>query len=95
MKNLLAKKERVRLTTIDNPFNQFEDFTSWFLFDCEKGYNTCCYLAKIAKTSDSLSENENDEENERAIDEILAYDVRGIYRKVSPSSKIVPISLSA
>ena len=65
MKNLLAKKERVRLTTIDNPFNPFEDFTSWFLFDCEKGYNTCCYLAKIAKTSDSLSENENDEENER------------------------------
>lgn len=95
MKIFLAKKERVRLTTVDNPFNPFEDFTSWFLFDCEKGYNTCCYLAKIAKTSDSLSENENDEENERAIDEILAQDVRGIYIKVYPSSKITPISLSA
>ncbi len=95
MRILLAKKERVQLTTIDNPFNPFEDFTSWFLFDNEKGYNTCNYLARIAKTSNSLSENENNEEIERAINEILANDIRGIYRKVFPSSKIVPISLSA
>lgn len=90
----MNNKERTALTTIDNPFNPFDDFISWFLFDCEKGYNTCCYLAKYSKISDSLSETENDEENERAIDEILINDVCGIYRKVYPSSKIIPISLS-
>lgn len=26
------------LTTVDNPFDPFEQFTSWFMFDEEKGY---------------------------------------------------------
>lgn len=70
------------LTTVDNPFDPFEQFTSWFMFDEEKGYHTCSYLGRIAKTSDQLSEEENELENERAIDEILKYDFRNIYKKV-------------
>ena len=70
------------LTTIDNPFDPFEQFTSWFLFDVEKGYNTCSYLARIAKTSDQFSEEENNEEIERAIDEIIKYNPLNIYKKV-------------
>ena len=70
------------LTTVDNPFDPFEQFTSWFMFDEEKGYHTCSYLGRIARTSDQLSEEENELENERAIDEILKYDVRNIYKKV-------------
>ena len=70
------------LTTIDNPFNPFEQFESWFLFDLDKGYNSCGYLDRIARTSDQLSEEENDQEIERAIDEIIKYDFRGIYKKV-------------
>ncbi len=70
------------LTTFDNPFNPFEQFTSWLLFDVEKGYNSCAYLARIARTSDQLSEEENDLEVERAIDEIIKYDFRNIYKKV-------------
>ena len=58
----------VMLTTYDNPFNPFEQFSSWFLFDVEKGYNTCSYLARIAKLSDEMSQQEEDEEVERAID---------------------------
>lgn len=27
------------LTTFDNPYNPFEQFSDWFLFDVEKGYN--------------------------------------------------------
>ena len=70
------------LTTFDNPFDPFEQFTSWFLFDVEKGYNTCSYLARIAQTSDQFSEKENDEEIERAIDEIIKYNPLNIYKKV-------------
>ena len=40
------------LTTFDNPYNPFEQFSDWFLFDVEKGYNTCAYLDRIAHTSD-------------------------------------------
>lgn len=71
------------LTTFDNPYNPFEQFISWFLFDVEKGYNTCSYLGRIARTSDQLSEEENELEIERAIDEIIKYDFRNIYKKVT------------
>jgi hypothetical protein len=74
--------EKCMLTTFDNPFNPFEQFTQWFLFDEEKGYHSCSYLARIARTSDQLSEEENNKEIERAIDEIIGYDFMNIYRKV-------------
>lgn len=73
---------RCMLTTFDNPFNPFDNFDSWFLFDIEKGYNSCAYLARIAKTSELLSDYENDLEIERAIDEIIKHDVLNIYTKV-------------
>ena len=72
----------VALTTIDNPFNPFTDFTKWFLYDIEKGYYSCAYLARIARTSDQLSDAENLNEIERAIDEIIRLDFMGIYKKV-------------
>lgn len=73
---------RCALTTFDNPFNPFSDFTQWFLYDEKKGYHSTAYLGRIARTSDQLSEEENDKETERAIDEIIKYDELGIYKKV-------------
>ena len=73
---------KVMLTTFDNPFDPFEQFASWLMFDVEKGYNSCEYLGRIARTSDQLSEEENEVETERAIDEIIKYDFRNIYKKV-------------
>lgn len=70
------------LTTFDNPYDPFEDFTSWFMFDVEKGYNSCSKLARIAKLQDDFSQKEVDEEIERAIDEIIFYDPINIYKKV-------------
>ena len=72
----------VRLTTLDNPFDPFEDFDAWFAFDVEKGYNSCSLLDRIAKTSDNLSEDLNRAEIDRAIDEICEENVLGIYKKV-------------
>lgn len=71
------------LTTVDNPFDPFKNFDDWFQFDESKGYHTCSYLARIAKTSDEFSDWENDAEIEAAIDEIVAIDPFGIYIKVS------------
>lgn len=79
--------DEYRLTTFDNPYDPFEDFDSWFLFDVEKGYNSCAYLARIAKTSDQLSEEENRLEIERAIDEIIKNDFMNIYKKVKRGQK--------
>ena len=80
--------EEYRLTTIDNPYDPFEDFKKWFLYDVEKGYNTCGYLARITRTSPELSDEENTEEINRAIDEIIKNDFMNIYKRVKrPSVK--------
>ena len=78
---------KVSLTTFDNPFDPFNQFDDWLRFDQDKGYNTCDYLGRIARTSDQLSDEENDEEIERAIDEIIKYDFMNIYKKVTNSSE--------
>jgi hypothetical protein len=70
------------LTTNDNPFDPFEQFTQWFIFDEGKGYHSTSYLGRIARTSEQLSDEENEIEIERAIDEILKYDALGIYKKI-------------
>ena len=70
------------LTTIDNPYDPFTQFDDWFAFDEQKGYHTCAYLARLANTSDELSDEENDAEIEKAIDSIVKLNVLGIYRKV-------------
>ena len=80
-----------RLTTYDNPFDPFEQFDKWFMFDIEHGYNTCGYLARIAQTSSSMSEEEENEEIARAIDEILRYDYGNVYRRVE-KGKFTPPS---
>lgn len=78
-------KDDVFLTTLDNPFNPFEQFDQWYAFDTQKGYNTCNYLARIARSSDELSDADEDRVVEEAIDEIVEINVLGIYKKVKKS----------
>ena len=73
----------VMLTTIDNPYNPFEQFDLWLLFDKEKGYNTCEYLARIVNLTNDMSEKEIDVAIDRAIDDIIVNDPFGIYKKVT------------
>ena len=73
----------IMLTTFDNPFDPFDEFVPWFLFDVEKGYNTCSRLARIAHSFEGMSTIEDKRETERAIDEIIKYDFLNIYKKVT------------
>lgn len=79
--------ETCMLTTFDNPYNPFTHFDQWFMFDTEKGYNTCAYLGRIARTSDEMTEEEYNRAIEAAIDEIIKFDFRNIYKKVYKNKK--------
>lgn len=70
------------LTTIDNPYNPFTQFKEWYDFDESKGYHTCAYLARVANTSEELSDEDEDIFREKAIDEIVQVNVLGIYKKI-------------
>ena len=74
------------LTTFDNPFDPFEQFTSWLMFDKEKGYNSCERLARIAQLTEDMSQVEIDRETERAIDEIVQYDFLNVFKKVTKTN---------
>ena len=66
------------LSTTDNPFNPIDNFDSWYEYDEEKGYHSCSYLARIAQTVSSLSDDYNDDIIEQAIDEIVKENIIGI-----------------
>lgn len=70
------------LTTIDNPYDPFTQFKQWFAYDMQKGYNCCGILGRLAFTSSSLSENENNFALETAINDLIAADPLHIYQKI-------------
>lgn len=72
---------KVYLTTTDNPFNPETQFDEWKAFDEMQGYNSCAYLARIAKSSDDLSPLDQAIAVEEAIDEIVEMNLLGIYKK--------------
>lgn len=76
----------VWITTTDNPFDFFTQFDEWYSFDESKGYHTCSYVARIAKTSNELSDLDNENETRRAIEEILSFNVLGIYKMIEKKS---------
>lgn len=71
------------LTTIDNPFDPFTQFDEWYAFDESKGYHTCSLLSRITKASEELDMIDQQSAIERAIEEIVKYNVSGIHRKVT------------
>lgn len=71
------------LTTIDNPYSPYDEFDEWFAWDVAQGYNTCAYLARIAKSSNNLSPLDEELAIDEAIDEIVRLNINGMYKKVS------------
>lgn len=71
-----------RLTTFDNPYDPFTQFDSWFLYDVEKGYNTCAYLDRVLNEAPS-NQDPSDSAISEAIDAIVKNDIFNMYKKVS------------
>lgn len=75
-------KNECMLTTTDNPYNPFDQFTLWYLFDKEKGYNTCERLARLANITSDMTQKEIDEETDRAMEKLIDIDILNIFVKV-------------
>jgi hypothetical protein len=73
---------RHMLTTVDNPFNPFTQFDEWYTWDESAGYHTSSFLARIVRSSPELSEADDAQAMEDAIDEIVRENVLGMWRKV-------------
>lgn len=67
------------VTTLDNPYNFFKQFDEWYAFDTQMGYNTCSYIDRIAKTSNSMSEHDRKQVINDAVDEIVRFNLTGNY----------------
>ena len=70
------------LTTTDNPFDPFEEFDEWYVWDSNAGYHTPGLLDRVARTSDELSELDQHNAIQQAIDEIVQENVYGMHIKV-------------
>ena len=70
------------ITTVDNPYDPFDNFREWFTYDVLNQHNTCERLARVAHVTELLSEAEYNDEIGKAIDEIIETDPENKYRKV-------------
>ena len=75
------------ITTFDNPFDPFEQFTLWHLFDKEKGYDSSERVMRLANISNDMTQKEVDEEVERAIDRLIEIDFTNTYKKLTKQSE--------
>jgi hypothetical protein len=75
------------LTTVDNPWDPRTHYNEWYAWDNEAGYHTPGLLARVAITSDELSDTDQDIEIESAIDEICGEIGTGLYKKLPLSEE--------
>lgn len=71
-----------RLTTIDNPFDPFEQYESWLNYDKRMNYDTPGLQSRYARTSDELSDAENEIEINDAITRVIVNDPLNMYIRV-------------
>ena len=71
------------LTTVDNPYDPFIEYDEWYAFDEGSGYRTTALLDRVIQTSHDLSQTDQDQAIEDAIDEIVEINASGVHRKVA------------
>ena len=86
----LPSRPEYMLTTVDNPYDPFTQWDEWFMWDLNAGYHTPGLLARLARTSDDLSEADQHLAIQQAIDEIVQENVSGMHRKVKQTEDTGP-----
>lgn len=79
----------IALTTADNPYDPLDQFTEWWNYDTTMGYHTAAYVARIARTSEELSDSDNQIELLKAIDEIIELNPLIPYVKIVRESEAI------
>jgi hypothetical protein len=77
---------QVAITTVDNPYDPFDQFKEWYTWDMNANYHTPSLLARLVDSSYELSEADQLVALENAIDEMLQENVTGMYRKLVKDS---------
>lgn len=73
----------VMLSLVSNPYDPFEQYDLWLNFDHHEGFDTAGLLARCVSVTDSMSEPDQDQAVEDAIDSIVANpSFAGLYKKV-------------
>jgi hypothetical protein len=78
----MPSRPEYMLTTVDNPYDPFTQWDEWFVWDQTAGYHTPGLLARVAVLSNDLSEADQHEAVQDAIDDIVRENVLGVFRKV-------------
>lgn len=77
------------LTTIDNPYNPFEDFDGWYAYDEQHNYKTLNLFARKAKTTALMSEIETNLVENRAIVALAKENFSGMHRIIRSDGEFV------
>ena len=85
--------EEFMLSTIDNPYNPFDHYDEWLVYDETHGYYSNSLLGRIVVSSDELSEADQDLDVERAITEIIQENASGVHVKVYKGQAVMPREL--
>jgi hypothetical protein len=70
------------LTTFDNPYDPFTHWDEWYQWDMQAGYHTPGLLARVARSSEELSDWDQHLILQQAMDEIVRENVSGMHRKI-------------
>ena len=71
------------LSLFSNPYDPFDEYDLWLKFDHSEGFDTAGLFARLVSTSEAISEADQDQAEEDAIDSILNNpSFKGLYKKV-------------
>lgn len=77
--------KQMMLSTVDNPYNPFNEFDKWYAFDICHGYNCCGIVAANSYTSRELSDELQIIDINEAISRFVANDPLKLYTIVNES----------